>query len=124
MPNLRALIFLGLALAMGISAAWLTERFVSSPVTTEAKAPTTPVVVVRANVPVAASLTKEQLETIDWPADHLPPGALTSVDQAVDRVVRRPLADGEAVVETALFEMGSSGGLRAVISPEPRVFTS
>jgi pilus assembly protein CpaB len=120
MPNQRGLIFLGLALAMGIAAAWLTERFVSSPAPTEADAPTTSVVVVRTDVPVATSLAKEQLKTIDWPVDHVPPGSMASADQAVGRVVRRPLADGEAVLETALFEMGASGGLRAVISPEHR----
>jgi pilus assembly protein CpaB len=104
---------------MGIAAAWFSQRLVSSPAPA-ANAQTTPVIVVRADVSIATSLTKEHLRTTDWPANHVPPGALTSADQALGRVLRRPLAEGEAVLETALFQTGVSGGLRAVISPKHR----
>jgi pilus assembly protein CpaB len=50
----------------------------------------------------------------------VPSGALQSVDQAIGRVVRRPLATGEPVLERALFETGASGGLGAVIAPDHR----
>ncbi len=123
MQNRRGLIFLGFALAMGIAAAWLTQRLAPGPSAENADTRTTPVVVVRTSVPVAASLTRDQLRTADWPAAHVPDGALQSAEQAVDRVVRRPLAAGEPVLETALFETGASGGLRAVISPKSRAVT-
>ena len=121
MRNRRGLIFLGLAVAMGITAAWVTERSATNSPAVEAR--TISVVVVRVSVPVAASLTKDQLETTEWPVDHVPTGALTSTEDAVGRVVRRPLAAGEPVLETALFEAGASGGLLAVISPEHRAVT-
>lgn len=120
MQNRRGLIFLGLALAMGIAAAWATDRVVSRPTTADTQLATVSVVVVRANVPVAASLREDVLRTIEWPADHVPPAALTSTEQAVGRIVRHPLAVGEPVLETALFDKGASGGLRAVISPQHR----
>jgi pilus assembly protein CpaB len=81
---------------------------------------TTPVVVARTDVPVASSAARAALTTVDWPADHVPSGSLTSVDQAVGRIVRRPVAKGEPVLEAALFGAGSAGGLRAVIAPEYR----
>jgi pilus assembly protein CpaB len=65
-------------------------------------------------------LTRDQLRLTEWPSAHLPFGALGSFEQAVDRVARRPLAAGEAVLETALFDTGAAGGLLAVISPEHR----
>jgi pilus assembly protein CpaB len=120
MQNRRGLIFLVLALAMGGAAAWFTQRLTSQPTATEASLRTAPVVVLRIDVPVATSLTKEQLTTADWPADHVPHGALTQIEQAVGRVVRRPVAAGEPVLEMALFETGTSGGLRAVIDPTQR----
>jgi pilus assembly protein CpaB len=92
----------------------------NSSVAEAAPSKTKPVVITRIDVPVASSLAREQLDTVDWPADHIPSGAILSVDQAVDRIVRRPLAKGEPVLEAALFEPGSAGGLRAVISPEYR----
>lgn len=115
MQNRRGLIFLGLAIAMGIAAAWFTQQLVSEGAPGEAALETTPVVVLRADVPVATSLTKEYLTTAEWPVAHVPQGALRDEDQAVGRVVRRPVAAGEPVLEMALFETGTSGGLPAVI---------
>jgi pilus assembly protein CpaB len=119
----RGLIFLGLALAMGVVAAWFTQRMVSQPVQAEAAIRTTPVIVLRMDVPVATSLSQEHLRTAEWPAEFVPAGVLSSAEQAVGRVVRRPVATGEPLLEAALFETGASGGLRAVIEPGYRAVT-
>src|SRR5215831_10421253 len=117
MDTRRGPSFLILALAMGIAAAWFTQRIVSKPAPeAPAAVRTTPVVVVRTDVAVATSLTSDQLTTTEWPADHVPHAALTRVEQAVGRVVRRPLAEGEPVLAMALYETGASGGLPAVIA--------
>jgi pilus assembly protein CpaB len=121
MQTRRGLIFLALALVLGLAAAWTAMRLATNPSVAEAApSKTIPVVVARTDVPVASSLMREQLKAVEWPADHVPSGALGSVDQAVDRIVRRPVAKGEPVLEAALFEPGSAGGLRAVIAPEYR----
>jgi pilus assembly protein CpaB len=120
----RGPIFLVLALAMGIAAAWFTQRTVSKPTSEQGTSlRTTSVVVVRTDVAVATSLTKEHLDTTEWPSDHVPRGALTSTERAIGRVVRRPLAEGEPVLEMALFETGASGGLPAVIGQGERAVT-
>jgi len=116
--NLRATLFLGLALALGLTAAWMTTRLTTASATVAPR--TTSVVMARTDVPVAASLSREYLQTVDWPMDHVPAGALTSLAAAEGRVLRRPLAAGEPVLETALFDQGSAGGLPAVISSEHR----
>lgn len=123
MDNRRGPIFLILALAMGIAAAWFTQRMVSKPAPEQAVLRTTPVVIVRGDVAVATSLTSDQLATTEWPAEHVPQGALTTVEQAVGRVVRRPLGAGEPVLAMALFEKGASGGLPAVIAHGERAVT-
>ena len=123
MQNRRGLIFLGLALAMGIVAAWFTQRLVADSNPEAASLDTTSVVVIRTDVPIATSLKAEHVTTADWPTEHVPRGALRSTDQAVGRVVRRPVAAGEPVLEMALFETGASGGLPAVIAPGMRAVT-
>lgn len=121
MQNRRGLIFLGLAVVMGLAAAWATSQFApNSAEATVVAAKTTPVVVVRSDVPVASSLTIAQLKLVDWPIEHLPAGALHSIDAAKERISRRPLAQGEPVIEAALYPTGSSGGLGAVIADEHR----
>ena len=122
MQNRRGLIFIGLALAMGVAAAYITTRLGPTPALAEVgnTANTTPVVVVRTDIPVASILSKEHVKTIEWPSDHVPGGALRSVDQAVGRVVRRPIAAGETLLEISLFATGSAGGLRSVIKKNYR----
>jgi pilus assembly protein CpaB len=121
MQNRRGLIFLGLAVVMGLAAAWVTTEFApNSAEANIASAEMTPVVVVRSDVPVASSLTSAQLKLVDWPMEHVPTGALRSIESARDRVVRRPLAAGEPILEAALYPMGAAGGLGAVISDKHR----
>jgi pilus assembly protein CpaB len=121
MKNRRGLIFIGLAVVMGLTAAWITSEFAPSSAVAELTAiQTTPVVVVRSDVPVASSLTTAQLTLVDWPTEHVPVGAIHSVADATDRVTRRPLAQGEPVLEASVFSSGAAGGLGAVISNEYR----
>jgi pilus assembly protein CpaB len=121
MQNRRGLIFLGLAVVMGLTAAWITTEF--TPNSAEAKvavAKTTPVVVVRSDVPVASSLTSAQVKLVDWPIEHVPAGALHSIDDAKERIARRPLAQGEPVLEASLYPTGAAGGLGSVIADKHR----
>jgi Flp pilus assembly protein CpaB len=75
MQTRRGLIFIALALVLGVAAAWIAMRLATNPAVAEA-APsrTTPVVVARTDVPVASTAAREQLTTVDWPADHVPSG--------------------------------------------------
>jgi len=121
MQNRRGLIFLGLAVVMGLAAAWATTQFGSNTAQANVTAvKTTPVLIVRSDVPMASSLTTAQLKLVDWPSDHIPVGALHSIDAATNRVVRHPLAQGEPVLATSLFEKGAAGGLVAVIEEHHR----
>ena len=121
MQNRRGLIFLGLAVVMGLAAAWATSEF--APDSAEANvvvAKTTPVVVVRSDVPVASSLTSTQVKLVDWPSEYVPAGTLRSIEDAKGRIARRPLAQGEPVLEASLYPIGAAGGLGAVIADKHR----
>jgi len=121
MQNRRGLIFLGLAIVMGLTAAWITKEFYpNSAEANVAVVKTTPVVIVRSDVPVASSLTDAQLKLVDWPTEHVPAGTLRSIDTAKGRIVRRPVAQGEPLLEAALYPMGAAGGLGAVIADKHR----
>ncbi len=121
MQNRRSLIFLGLAVVMGLTAAWVATEFApGSAGANIAAVEMTPVVVVRSDVAVASSLTKTQLKLVDWPSEHVPMGALRSINDATERIARRPLAQGEPVLEASLYPTGAAGGLGAVISDKFR----
>jgi pilus assembly protein CpaB len=121
MKNRRGLIYLGLAVAMGLGAAWIAKEFAPGSAQADIAAfTTTPVVVVRADLPIATSLTSTQLKLVDWPSEHVPSGSLHSLEDAQDRIVRHPLAQGEPVLESSLLQIGAAGGLGAVIAEKHR----
>lgn len=121
MQNRRGILFIVLALVLGLGAAWTAQRWTGGDAApAAASVETEPVVVARIDVSTASTLNETQLVTVDWPKDHRPKGAFGSLDAAAGRVTRRPVLAGEPLLETALFEEGTQGGLGAVIDPEHR----
>ncbi len=121
MQNRNGLILLALAIAFGTAAAFMAQRWVANqkPSVTR-RVETVSVVVARSDLAIATTLDARQLETVSWPKDYMPREALANVELAEGRVLRRPIAAGEAVVASALFDEGMGGGLPAVISAKMR----
>jgi pilus assembly protein CpaB len=119
MQNRRGLMFLLLAGALALGAAFLSTQMAPTAASAEAVA-TTEVVVARGDMTIATTLAEGLLDTVDWPTEHLPKGAMSSTAAAAGRVLRRPMAAGEPILESALMDIGSAGGLGAVISKESR----
>jgi pilus assembly protein CpaB len=121
MQNRRGLMFLALAILLGLGAAFMAREFTgNAPAAQAADVPIQPVVVARTDVGTANALTPTELKLVDWPAGLVPTGAIHSLSGAEGRVTRRPLAAGEPVLESALFDKGAEGGLPAVIAAEHR----
>ncbi len=126
MQNRRALLFLVLAVALGVGAAFTAQRWLEDqrrqPI--EAKRATTqPVTVVRQDTSVGSLLNERELATVDWPLEYVPQGAYVNPSQLNGRVLRRPLAAGEPVLESALLPEGAQGGLVSVIDPTQRAIS-
>lgn len=121
MQNRRGIVFFGLALLLGVAASFMAwKRMAHPPGASPAAVPTVPVVVARADLAVAEKLTDRQLDTVDWPKEYLPTGAITSIDRARDRVLRRPVLQHEPILSSSLLAEGIAAGLGGVISPERR----
>ncbi len=121
MQNRRAVLFLILAVALGVSAAFTAQRWLeqqrnqpAGPATTRA------VAVMRADLQVGQVVHERELATVDWPLAYVPQGAHSDPAKLEGRVVRRPLAAGEPVLESALLPEGARAGLVSVIDPTRR----
>ena len=126
MQNRRAFLFLILAIALGIGAAFTAQRWLEqqrSLPTATAKPTTQPVAVVRQDTSVGSLLNERELVTVDWPLEYVPQGAYSNPSQLQGRVLRRPLASGEPVLESALLPEGAQGGLVSVIDPSQRAMS-
>lgn len=118
MQNRRGIILLVLAMALGLTATLATRSFLQKSGPKEIE--TLPVATTRLEVPIGTALTERHLKTVAWPKDHMPEGAISDLSKVRGRVVRRPLAAGEPVLELSLLPEGSDGGLPAVIEDKRR----
>jgi pilus assembly protein CpaB len=125
MQNQRAVLFLILAVALGVGAAFTAQRWLEQQrqQPTAERAATQPVAVMREALQVGQIVHERALATVDWPVDYVPVGAHQDPATLEGRVLRRPLASGEPVLESALLPEGSKAGLISVIDPTHRAIS-
>ena len=114
MQNQRAILFLALAVLLGLGAVFAARSWLESqkPVVVETDRGTTGVVVARVDVPIGAGLDSRQLDTVQWPRTYLPKGSFSKPAEITGRVVRRPLAAGEPVLAAFLLPEGDRKSTR------------
>ncbi|MSP60034.1 MAG: Flp pilus assembly protein CpaB [Myxococcales bacterium] len=117
----RAMAFMAIALAAGLTAAYLITEVLSKRAVQEVRAPMSKVVVAGADLPLATTITPENAAVIDWPADSLPPGSFTDPKAVEGRVTANAMVRGELVVETRLAAKGSGEGIAAVVPLNMRI---
>lgn len=117
----RAMVFMVIALAAGLAAAYLITNIVSHQRAQEVRAPMTKVLVAAADLPLASTIGPESVASLDWPADSVPPGAVTDFKQIEQRVTLTPMVKGELLTESRLATRGGGEGIAAVVPPNMRI---
>ena len=119
MLNRSSLPFLALAVLFGLGAVLTARNYID-----QREVPTGPemasIAVAARDLGVGASLTPADLDEVEWPADHLPAGAVSDESTLLGRTLRRTVAQGEPVVDGALLAPGAAAGLPGLISPDHR----
>jgi pilus assembly protein CpaB len=118
MKNLKAVVLIIVALALGIAAAayatgWASRQAVSS----------NKVVVAAVDVELGTRLNSQMLTTTDWPSGSMPAGAFVDLKLLEGRTVKTSIARGEPLLERKLAPVGTQGGLSAVIAEGKRAMT-
>jgi pilus assembly protein CpaB len=112
-------LLLGLSVLLGFAAVRLQQRLTRGP-EPEPGPELASVVIARGELPVGEALTAAQLDAIGWPKANLPKGTASDVNAVAGRILRRPVAAGEPILDSALLPLGTPGGLSAVIEPNHR----
>ena len=121
MRNRNSLLFMGLALVLGLAAAFIARsRFEQTSMPGAEAVPTSRVVIVKTEVLVGTALDELHLEVVEWPTEFVPDGAFGKTVDLHDRVPRRALAVGEPVLEASLLPAGSLAGLGSLIGEKRR----
>src|SRR5271165_1208745 len=127
--SVRSLLMIALALILGLSAAAGVNAFmqrVPGPKSAVVPVPVpvpVPIVVAVVDLPRGASITPEEVKIKEFPRDLVPAGALSKLEDAVNRVIFVPLTKDEPVLESKLAPKGAGRGLSALIPPGMRGYT-
>jgi len=83
---------------------------------------TVPVVVAATDIPEGVVIGRTRVVVAQWPAGTQSVGGYATVDSVADRVTRRPIYKGEAILPGRLAPEGSGGGLEVRIAPGKRAY--
>src|SRR5438093_12944714 len=84
------------------------------------KPETVPVLVVALDIPEFGVITPELVKSYDCPKDLVPLGALTRVEEALDRAALTPLVRGEILRNARLAPRGAGRGMTPLVKPAMR----
>ena len=115
----RLFVILGIASLAGLLASYLVYSVV---VQMQAKVPepgNQPVVVAAVNMGLAETVTKDHVKLVPWPKTSVPAGSLSTLEQAVGRVVRSSIVAGEPMLDAKLApELSGRGGIMPMLVPD------
>src|SRR5437762_9065822 len=117
MARMRVLMVFVLAITAGGVLAFGTYNYTQHTPTKTVTIPTKPVVVAAADLDVGATLTREDVKIIDWPANAVPAGAITDPKDAVGRGLILPVIQWEPLLPNKLASTEAGGGLPPAIPP-------
>jgi pilus assembly protein CpaB len=115
---MRVFVVLLLALTAGGVLAFGTYNYLQkTPVQAASTIPTTPVVVAATDLDLGATLTKDDVRVIQWPANAVPQGAIKDPNEVVDRGLVLPVIQNEPILPLKLAPKDAGVGLAPVLTP-------
>ncbi len=119
MRNIRALTMIFVALLAGLSAAFLSVRWLAR----QTSVSVSQVAVANVELGIGQPISADNVKLVDWPAGSIPEGAFSDPGLLDARVAKMGILRGEPIVEAKLAVKGTKGGLSAVIAAGKRAIT-
>jgi pilus assembly protein CpaB len=110
-----------LTLVFGGSAAVGVNAFLKA--SPSSKGEVVPVLMAAVDMPRGGNVTSDMLKLKDYPKDMVPHGALTKLEDAVDRAISIPLVMDEPVLDSKLSPKGAGRGMAALVPNGMRAYT-
>jgi pilus assembly protein CpaB len=118
-------LLLVLALGFGTAAAYLALNYIRNQTTPllSAEAPKGQVILAMKDLPVGAVVGEQDVRTVEWPGDAIPPGFLSVPEEVVGRGIITPVKLNEPLLEGKLAPRGAGGGLPTIITEGMRALS-
>ncbi len=122
MAKTRAVTMISVSLVLGVAAAWMAGNWVRQ--TGEAnEVPMATVVAADIAVPFGTKISERHLKTLTMPAEFVPPGSFTNVDEVIDRITVQPIVAGEILMRERFAAADDGSTLAALVSEKMRAVT-
>jgi pilus assembly protein CpaB len=118
--NRRFIIMLGVALLLGLLAAWIANRWIQSRVVANQAVS---VVVAAVEIPYGVKLEASQVKVIAWPGNLAPQGAYSSKEQVIGRITMNKFYPDEIITEKRIAEHLGGSALSALIAKDYRAIS-
>ncbi len=115
----RAALFWAFTLIAGLASALFIARYLDHRPGGNV-APMAKIVVAAVDMPLAGKIRPEDLKLAEWPADHLPMGAVRDPKEVADRILISRVLAGQPVLPGMLASKNAGNGLAALIPPNMR----
>ena len=122
MANKRAFTMITLSLALGVGAAWMAGQWIQR-ATQAQEVSMSNVVAASMAIPFGTKVESRHLKTLEMPAEYVPPGSFTSLEEVVDRVSMQPIVAGEILMRERFTEFEGGATLAALVSEKMRAVT-
>jgi pilus assembly protein CpaB len=116
-------IFLGLALVLGLGAAWLAQRWAEQRMVAaqeQASTKVTQVIVAAREIEFGKRIEQSHVKPVDWPRDAVPAGAFGDVAKVVGMQSKYHILPGEPILEARVADPEKSPLLAGLIEPNKR----
>lgn len=120
--SFRTILITMLALVSGLSAA-IGINALRQPIAAAEAPETVSIVVATGDIPRFTTISTDMVALHPYPKDLVPSGSLTSVEEALDRVVYTPLMKDEPVLNGKLAAKGLGRGMAAGIPDGMQAYT-
>jgi pilus assembly protein CpaB len=111
----RTLIVVVVAVLVAAAATFAVYRAVQTAPVKQVQLPTTSVVVAKRGLPAGTRLVRDDVKAVAWPADAVPPGGFTRVEDVIERGLMGPVVEHEPIVEAKLATKEAGAGLPPII---------
>lgn len=121
--ELRTLIVLGVALVAAMAASFFAYVGMQRMALSASRPTTVPVVAAAREIPLGSLITREDVKLVDWPASSPVAGAISRVEDAVDRGALMGIVVNEPLTTAKVAAQGVGSGLPPTITKGMRALS-
>jgi pilus assembly protein CpaB len=118
----RGLILLAVSLALGLGAAMAARGWVAEQAA-QNESDSASVIAAAMAIPFGTKIKDRHLKVIAMPAESVPSGSFTNMEDVIDKVTTSPIVSGEILMSARFVEQGEGSTLAAMVGKGMRAVT-